>query len=607
MLHRPARTLPIVLALLLLATACRAQEAPPREEFRGAWIATVINLDWPKTSAGPSQRQRLRNMLDSLQTVGINAVFFQVRSEGDAMYASDLEPWSYWLNGEQGKAPEPFYDPLAFVIEEAHARGMELHAWFNPFRASRNAGGYPLDPSHALVENPEWMLTFGNLRLFDPGLPAVRDYITTVIMDVVRRYDIDGVHFDDYFYPYPPNQVTNQDAASFAAHSRGVTNRGDWRRENINLFVQQVGDSIRAVKPHVKYGISPFGIWKSGVPAGIVGLDAYETLYADATAWLDNQSIDYVIPQLYWAFGGGQDYASLATWWSATSLGRHLYTGHGLYRADRATFSGTLYNANEVPRQVRYNRGDPGIQGSVFFRAENLYTLSTKGIRDSLRTTLYRHPAFTPTMSWKDQTPPGTPVALAATRSGGQTVALSWQPPAVTGAEAPPRFYAVYRVQAAVPPSASEIVADVRNVVAITGQTIVEDTPSPADEPYHYVVTALSPNSIESTPTAVVSIDGQAVSVERPFTPTAFTLDQNYPNPFNPETIIRFTLQTSAPVTLTVYNVQGQEMTRLVDNHTLRPGPHTYTVDASTWPSGTYFYTLSDGAERQTRPMLLLR
>ena len=245
------------------------QDRVPKHEFRGAWIATVINLDWPssRNASSHTQQRNLTDMIDGLKEAGINAVFFQVRSEADAMYASGIEPWSFWLTGEQGASPEPFYDPLEVAIEEAHKRGVELHAWINPYRASRGSS-YEKAADHITKRYPQWVLTFGNIATLNPGLPEVRNHIARVIMDIVRRYDIDGVHFDDYFYPYPPNNISTEDSGTFAEHNRGITSIADWRRDNVNLLVAQVADSIRAVKPHVKFGISPFGILEKWGPCG---------------------------------------------------------------------------------------------------------------------------------------------------------------------------------------------------------------------------------------------------------------------------------------------------------------------------------------------------
>ena len=604
----------LVSALLLCCFVTQGAVAQPgqKHEFRGAWIATVLNLDWP-TSRGTNaalQQDRLVEMLDKLKEAGINAVFFQVRSECDAMYASEIEPWSYWLTGEQGRAPEPFYDPLAFAIEEAHKRGMELHAWFNPYRTVRNTNSYAQDPTHVSVRHPEWTLTFGAFRILNPGLPDVRDYVTSVIADVVRRYDIDGVHFDDFFYPYPPNQISNEDADTFAAHNRGFTNVGDWRRDNVNLFVAQVADSIETIKPWVKFGISPFGIWRNGTPSGIVGLDAYNVIYGDATAWLDAETIDYVTPQLYWAFGGGQDYARLAPWWASVRNERHLYTGHGLYRSDPNTFSRSLYAADEVPRQVRFNRDEPGIHGSVFFRAKNITVFPSKGFADSLKTDLFKIPALTPPMAWKSITPPAPPANLIATATGAEELTLEWQPPSGPGIFAETRRYAVYRIRANTAPDAGSVVADGRNLLAVTGETTLIDYPGLAADPYYYVVTAVSANSIESAPSNVVSAEGRAVAVELE-EPAAFVLHQNYPNPFNPSTEIRYSLDQPARVTLRVYNMLGQAVATLVDGTQQAVGLHTARWDGRAddgrpVSSGTYFYTLTTEDRRATKAMVLV-
>lgn len=584
-----------------------------KHEFRGAWIATVLNLDWP-TSRGTNaalQQERLVDMLDKLKAAGINAVFFQVRSECDAMYASEIEPWSYWLTGEQGRAPEPFYDPLAFALEEAHKRGMELHAWFNPYRTVRNTNSYTQDTTHVSVRHPEWTLTFGTFKILNPGLPDVRDYVTSVIADVVQRYDVDGIHFDDFFYPYPPNQITNEDAATFAEHNRGFTNVGDWRRDNVNLFVAQVYESIQAAKPWVKFGISPFGIWRNGTPSGIVGLDAYNVIFGDATAWLDAETIDYVTPQLYWAFGGGQDYAKLAPWWASVRNQRHLYTGHGLYRSDPNTFSNALFAADEVPRQVHFNRDQPGILGSVFFRAKNITVFSSKGFADSLKTDLFATPALTPPMVWKSNTPPAPPENLALTWTGTEELTLEWQAPTAPPLFAATRRYAVYRVRAGTEPDSATVVTDGRNLLAVTGETTLTDDPGLADDPYYYVVTAVSANSVESAPSNLVSAEGRAVAVELE-EPAAFTLYQNYPNPFNPITEIRYSLHKPARVTLRVYNVLGQVVATLLDGAREEIGLHTTrwegrADDGQTVGSGTYFYTLTTEDRRATKVMVLVR
>jgi uncharacterized lipoprotein YddW (UPF0748 family) len=502
-----------VLLLSLQALPLQAQEAAPKHEFRGTWISTVLNLDWPlsSTATPATQRTQLITKLDALKEAGINAVIFQIRPEQDTFYASDTEPWSRWLTGQQGKAPNPFYDPLQFAIDEARKRGMELHAWFNPYRSERVVGNYPLHAKHIAVRHPEWHFTVGSYKQLDPGLPQVRDYVVSVVMDVVRRYDIDGVHFDDYFYPYPPNAITDQDDATFAAHTRGFTDQGDWRRDNVNLLIEVLGDSIRAEKPHVKFGISPFGIWKYGVPAGITGMDAYSVIFADAVTWLQNRWLDYINPQLYWKFGGNQDYERLANWWASQRNERHFYSGMAAYKSDGSTFwNPDDYAANEVPRQLRFNRAHAGIHGGVLFRSSNLTRFHSKGLADSLRTRINTRPAIVPPMPWKSMEAPGRPANLAVSQpEDGAEVHLSWAAPAPGGAQA--MRYAVYRV-----PRATAIVGDAlasaEYLIAVTGLTTLTDTPPGEASGYDYHVTALSRNNVES-----VSAMGQ-ISISAPFT-----------------------------------------------------------------------------------------
>jgi uncharacterized lipoprotein YddW (UPF0748 family) len=499
------------LLLLILTTSVFisinvfAGSNPPKREFRGAWIATVINLDWPSSPglSPQTQRQELIRLLDELKAAGINAVIFQVRSECDAMYASPLEPWSYWLTGNQGAPPSPFYDPLEFAVAEAHQRGMELHAWFNPYRSVREIGSYTNAPNHVSVQHPDWLFRAGNTRVLDPGLPMARAFITNVVMDVVTRYDVDGIHFDDYFYPYPPNQITTQDDATFANYSRGFTNRGDWRRDNVNLLIKMIHDSIQVVKPYVKFGISPFGIWRNGVPTGITGLDAYNTIYCDALAWLNQKTIDYLTPQLYWPFGGGQDYGKLMPWWASQMNGRHLYVGQAAYRI-------ASWPAGEMPRQIRLNRSNPNAQGSIFFRAL-FFRENPRGFTDSLKTDLYRHLALSPAMNWKDLVPPNPPQNLSFKRIAGTgTAGLRWDAPYFASDGDTASRYVVYRFnQPAIPPSALD---DASNIIAIAGERLGKPQTAAVAGTYYYVVTSLDRNSNESAAS-------EALLISPPFTP----------------------------------------------------------------------------------------
>ncbi len=480
---------------------------PPKREFRAAWIATVLNLDWPSTSGlhPDVQREQLVSILDDLSDVGIQAVVFQIRTECDALYDSPYDPWSYWLTGTQGVAPAPYYDPLVFAVGEAHKRGMELHAWFNPYRARRQQDAYSPAATHVTVAHPTWIITCpDNFKLLNPGLPEVRDYVTQVIADVVTRYDIDGVHFDDYFYPYPEHNFTNQDDSAYAIYNKGLS-RADWRRDNVNLLVKQVHDTIAAIKPHVKFGISPFGIWKNSA-AGTAGLEAYYTIYCDAVAWLQAETIDYITPQIYWNIGYAiADYAKLLPWWASVTNGRHLYPGQAAYR-----ISG--WSASEMPSQIRLNRSTPNVQGSVFFRAQAGVNDNPRGFADSLRTDLYKYPALLPTMAWKDTVKPNPPGSLAYGRvTASSPASLHWDLPAVAPDGDTASRYAVYSFDHL--PALPGELDDARNLSMIAGgRNAVPKTPSFVGDVY-YAVTSLDRNYNESQPSEVYVVSAPGAPV----------------------------------------------------------------------------------------------
>ncbi|MGN8225839.1 family 10 glycosylhydrolase [Gracilimonas sp. BCB1] len=549
----------LLMVSLLAGSTFAQQNEPPKKEFRATWMATVINLDWPASGNVPVrfQKQSLIDRLDALKKAGINTLYFQIRTEGDALYDSEIEPWSKYLTGEEGVAPDPYWDPLEFVIEEAHKRGMELHAWLNPYRAMRTIpddfsqkmfndesideslkpifgryydadsknklpGTSARDSMHVANKNPEWLFVMNDkIAIMNPGLPEVMEYNVKVVMDVVNRYDVDGIHFDDYFYPYPPNHMASNDNdtlddATFEQYPRGFDNKDDWRRNNIDLFVEMLHDSIQVVKPWVKFGISPFGIWKSGTPQGTSGMDAYSVIYGDGIAWLEQRTIDYITPQLYWAFtrfGTAQDYGKLADWWAdqAAANDRHTYPGHGLYRSSSSTYSNTLFDADEIPSQIRHNRNNENISGSVFFRSSNISTYSSKGFADSLKNNYYKHAALQPTMAWKDTTAPNTPQNLVVNRDSEKEYVfeLSWDKPEVdmvAKASAAGHVdtlikYAVYRVDTGSSPNSMEEMESPYNLIAVTGETSYTDVTPPSEESHWYFVTAVSRNNVESEPT----------------------------------------------------------------------------------------------------------
>ncbi len=491
------KNLTILFLLALLITNLFPQSVPPKREFRGAWIATVTNIDWPSGTNPESQKQQLINLLDGLKAININAVMFQIRPECDALYQSSIEPWSHWLTGIQGTAPNPFYDPLKFAIDEAHKRGMELHAWFNPYRAERSVGNYVLSPDHVINKHPDWILQVGTVKFLNPGLKVVRDYVTSVFMDVARRYDVDGIHIDDYFYV---EGITSQDASTFTNYPRGFTNLADWRRDNVNILIKEVNDSLKAIKPWVKWGVSPRGIWRPGYPPGITGNDNYNSIYCDAMAWLHAKSIDYINPQLYWAFGGGQDYGKLMPWWadSAGANGRHMYVGHAIYRINNP------FNATEIPRQIRLNRTDNYCQGSVLYNTSS--TLANPlGFSDSLKKDLYRYIALNPVMSWKDIVPPNPIQNLRFERLANGQGGITWDLPNTASDGDSASRYVVYRFDYSVIHQGD--LDNSSHIFNIEGsrQSIPGEPPNPTG-PYYFVVTALDRNYNESLMSNVLTV-----------------------------------------------------------------------------------------------------
>ena len=501
------KNLTIFILTVFISTTILAQSIPPKREMRGAWIATVANIDWPNGTNPESQKQQLISILDGLQNININAIMFQIRPECDALYQSSIEPWSKWLTGSQGTAPLPFYDPLQFAVDEAHKRGMELHAWFNPYRAERSVGNYALSPMHVINQHPDWILQVGSVKFLNPGLQEVRDYVTSVFLDVATRYDVDGIHIDDYFYV---EGITNQDAATFAAYPRGFTSLADWRRDNVNILIKQINDSLYVLKPWIKWGVSPRGIWRPGYPPGITGNDNYNSIYCDAMAWLHDRSIDYINPQLYWAFGGGQDYAKLMPWWadSAGANGRHMYVGHAVYRINSGT---NPFNATEVPRQIRLNRTDMLCQGSVLYNTTS--TLANPlGFYDSLKTDLYRYIALPPIMDWKDILPPNNIQNLRFERLANGQGGIIWDLPQIAGDGDSAYRYVVYRFNTpSVVPGDLDNPANILKVEALR-QSIPGEPPNP-NGPYYFVVTSLDRNNNESGMSTVLQVNPPPIPV----------------------------------------------------------------------------------------------
>lgn len=403
----------------------------PATEFRGVWIATVANIDWPSRPGLPAETQKaeLRRLLDRVSAMNMNAVVMQVRPAADALYASDLEPWSEYLTGEMGRPPEPYYDPLAFAVDEAHRRGIELHAWFNPFRARHATAKTPASPDHVSLTMPASVVRYGEQLWLDPGDRAARHHSLAVMLDVVDRYDLDGIHMDDYFYPYPiqdeaGREVAFPDTASWrVAQAAGLqASLNDWRRNNIDRFIEQLYQEVKRRKPWVKVGISPFGIWRPGYPQQIRGFDAYDKLYADARLWLQRGWVDYLTPQLYWPIDSeGQSYPLLYDWWKAqNSQNRHIWPGNSIYRIDSHDWPVT-----EIIDQVDIPRRADRYPGHVLF-SMRILDKNTKGLAERLAVEAYDTPALVPPMPWLRMPRPKQPVVQFEYFAG--TPQVSMQP-----------------------------------------------------------------------------------------------------------------------------------------------------------------------------------
>lgn len=487
----------IIFILLILSIISGAQEAP-KYEFRGVWIATVNNIDWPsKTGLSENeQKQEAVEMLDMLKENGMNAVIMQIRPTADAFYRSNLEPWSRYLTGTQGG--DPGYDPLEFWIEECHSRNMEFHAWLNPFRIAQNASD-PLAVTHIAFQHPEWVVEYGGKLYFNPGIPEARDFVIKVVQDIVTRYDIDAIHFDDYFYPYPvageafPDMTTfNQYRGSFAADQLE-----DWRRDNVNTTIQVLSEMIKEIKPWVKFGISPFGVWrnKSDDPRGSntsAGTTCYDDLYADILTWMEEGWIDYVTPQIYWEIGHpAADYIELCNWWNDHKYNTALYIGHALYKSDENSTIEKWREADQMPQQVELTRQINGIDGSVFYSASH-FKRNLMGFQDSLQNNLYATQAIIPPIAMMASTEPEIPYRV---RKSGKKI--KWKENDADDEMNRPISYIIYKNNIGEilnMDSASSIYLVTRS----TKTKVIRENENP--QKYEFRVTALNRFNMESEP-----------------------------------------------------------------------------------------------------------
>ena len=481
-------SLPSLLLLLLLAVVNvpAKAEQPLKREFRGAWIQAV-NGQFIGMSTSEMQ-QTLTTQLDALQRAGINAIIFQVRPEADALYMSYYEPWSRYLTGQQGVAPDPYWDPLQWMILECHRRGMELHAWINPYRA-KTKGTKELGLKHPYKSNPERFVHYDGMLIFNPALKENRDYICTIVTDIVKRYDVDGLHIDDYFYPYPVPGLEFDDEQSFRADSRGFTDKGDWRRDNVNLLVEQLHHTIRSVKPWVKFGISPFGIYRNqkSDPEGSAtnGLQNYDDLYADILLWIDKGWVDYTIPQIYWEIGHkAADYETLVAWWAEHAAGRPLFVGQDVMRTVKA--ADTQYpSRHQQARKMQLQRSYENIGGSCQWPASAVAE-NAGGYATALSEEYHQWLALQPRYPFIDKKAPKKVKKLEVIWTDEGPV-LCWTAPRYKNEMDRPVKYVVYRFAK----GEKVDLNDASKILGFTQGTFFPLTYQGGNTKYTYVVTAL--------------------------------------------------------------------------------------------------------------------
>ena len=484
------KSLLCVFFLLLMAGGVFAQvqtgSAYPKREFRAAWIQSVNG----QFRGMPTEKlkQNLIGQLNSLQKAGINAIIFQVRPEADALYASRLEPWSRFLTGVQGKAPEPYWDPMQFMIDECHKRGMEFHAWINPYRTETTLKS-ELAPNHVYNIHPEWFVTYGDQLYFDPALPESRRHICMVVSDIVSRYDVDAIHMDDYFYPYPIKGKDFPDDASFARFGGGFSNKGDWRRSNVNVLIKKLHETIREIKPWVKFGVSPFGIYRneSSDPLGskTKGLQNYDDLYADVLLWAREGWIDYNIPQIYWHIGHPvADYETLVKWWARNTENRPLFIGQSVMN--------TVQNAdpknpsiNQLPRKMALQRAYQTIGGSCQWPASAVVENVGK-YRDALIAEYHKYPALPPVFDFIDNEAPAKVRKMKPVWTEDGYI-LFWTAPKYKEEMNRAVQYVVYRFN----DKEKVNIDDPSHIVAITRDNFYKLPYEDGKTKYRYVVTAL--------------------------------------------------------------------------------------------------------------------
>lgn len=469
---------------------------PPKREFRGAWIQTVNGCF--KGMSRDDMQNTLTRYLDAFQRYGLNTVIFQVRCEADAFYKSRYEPWSYYLTGEQGVAPNPMWDPLEWMVEQCHRRGLELHAWINPYRA-KTAAPHDLAVNHPYNMWPDRFFKYRDMLLFDPGEPGNREYICRVVADIMRNYDVDGIHMDDYFYPYPAAGMEIPDNNSYAKYNNGIADRGDWRRYNVNELIHQMHDTIRAVKPWVKFGVSPFGIYHNARRGGNIpgsdtnGLENYGDLYADVLYWVNKGWVDYSMPQLYWQIGHSvADYETLIRWWDKYASNRPLIIGESIENTIKyADLSNP--QINQLIAKMNLERSLPNVSGSCMWYGE-VFANNKGNYAEAVHQLYFKHPALQPLMPFIDSKAPGKVKKLKPVWTEDGYI-LFWTAPKAKSEMDEAVKYVVYRFAK----GESIDLDDASHIVTVTPDNFYKLPYEDGSERYVYVVTALDRLQNESS------------------------------------------------------------------------------------------------------------
>lgn len=553
----------------MFAQGVSSSVSAPKREVRAVWIATVNSLDWPPSLDPLEQQQSLKEMVARLKAANFNTIFFQVRSRADAMYNSQLEPWAQQLTGTLGEKPE--WDPLSSIIEEAHAQCMEVHTWFNTFVAWTKKELPPHTyPEHVVNKHPEWVKPVNGEWWFDPGIPTARDHIVKAALELIRNYDVDGIQFD--FIRYPNKPIADEE--TFRRYDNGMR-KDDWRRENINKFVQAFHDSVITFKPMLKIGAAPIGIYKN--TNGIKGQQSYSEIYQDSRRWLREGWMDYLVPQVYWTLGttrGDPDFAMVAKDWSENTFGRHVYIGIGAYKPE--VFE-------EIPALIDTTRS-LGLNGNSFFRYENVNKAFEVGGR-------FKTLAILPPMSWKDAVAPNPPQNVQVTNIYDGIFEIQWSPPALASDSDGAKYFNIYR-------STEQSIDNdhPENLLAIVHGTTLQfmDTIKHiSSAKYFYAVSTLDKGNNESTPAVESVVIPEIVEIAKRFS-FEYMLGQSYPMPASSFVFIPYEIQEKSPVLLKVLDIHNRELIGVVDA-VQEPGRYVACADVSDLEDGVYTYLLVAG------------